>query len=90
MQDRQEKAAQADIIVEKLDSTLTHTEQVQAAEEIAEHKAQLIYNNSRDPSDRFRIVGTQMDTAQTAMVPGTMGCFASYNANLIPYSATCQ
>ncbi len=43
MQDQQEKAAQADIAVEKLDSTLTEKQQRSAAEEIAAGAAQLIY-----------------------------------------------
>ena len=43
MQDQQEKAAEARIQVEKLDSTLTHTEAEAAAEDIASGMAQLIY-----------------------------------------------
>ena len=43
MQDQQLKAAEADIVVEKLDSTLTGKQAEQAAEEIHDHQAQLIY-----------------------------------------------
>ncbi len=43
MQDQQEKAAEADIAVEKLDSTLTHLEANHAASDIHDHTAQLIY-----------------------------------------------
>ena len=43
MQDQQEKAADADIAVEKLDSTLTHKAQQAATNEIDQGIAQLIY-----------------------------------------------
>ncbi len=43
MQDQQEKAADASITVEKLDSTLRKSEAAQAQQEIASHQAQLIY-----------------------------------------------
>ena len=43
MQDQQQKAAEANIAVEKLDSTLTLRQQQCAADEIAENIAQLIY-----------------------------------------------
>ncbi len=43
MQDQQVKAEEADITVEKLDSTLTGKEAEQAAAEIRRHQAQLIY-----------------------------------------------
>ena len=43
MQDQQLKAEDADITVEKLDSTLTGKEAEHAAADIREHKAQLIY-----------------------------------------------
>ncbi len=43
MQDQQEKAAEADIAVEKLDSTLAASAALQAEQEIARHIAQLIY-----------------------------------------------
>jgi ATP-dependent DNA helicase RecQ len=43
MQDQQEKAEEAEIAVEKIDSTLTATEATQASEEIAEGRPQLIY-----------------------------------------------
>ena len=43
MQDQQEKAKAAEIVVEKLDSTLTHREVITAAEEIDRGEAQLIY-----------------------------------------------
>ncbi len=47
-------------------------------------------NNSHSATQRFRIVGTQVDSIGTPTVAGTQACFASYNANLVPYSATCQ
>ena len=43
MQDQQDKAEHADIAVEKLDSTQTSREKIHAAEDIADHTAQLIY-----------------------------------------------
>ena len=43
MQDQQDKAEHADIAVEKLDSTQTSREKITAAEDIADHTAQLIY-----------------------------------------------
>ncbi len=43
MQDQQDKAEHADIAVEKLDSTQTSREKITAAEDIADHSAQLIY-----------------------------------------------
>lgn len=43
MQDQQEKAADADIVVEKLDCTQRKAQALQAEREIAEHEAQLIY-----------------------------------------------
>ena len=43
MQDQQLKAEEADIVVEKLDSTLTGKQAEQAAAEIDDHEAQLIY-----------------------------------------------
>ncbi len=43
MQDQQDKAEHADIAVEKLDSTQTSCEKIHAAEDIADHTAQLIY-----------------------------------------------
>jgi ATP-dependent DNA helicase RecQ len=43
MQDQQEKAAEADIVVEKVDSTLTKAEQEEAEELIDEGEAQLVY-----------------------------------------------
>ena len=43
MQDQQDKAVEAHIMVEKLDSTLTHRQAVHASEDIAHHDAQLIY-----------------------------------------------
>jgi ATP-dependent DNA helicase RecQ len=43
MQDQQEKAAEAEIVVEKLDSTLRKSEAAQAEQEIREHEAQLVY-----------------------------------------------
>ena len=47
-------------------------------------------NNSHSATQRFRIVGTQVDSIAAPTVAGTQGCFASYNANLVAYSATCQ
>ncbi len=44
MQDQQEKAAEAEVVVEKLDSTLRKAEAEAAAREIAEGSAQLIYS----------------------------------------------
>ena len=43
MQDQQEKASDAEIVVEKLDSTLRRSQLTQAEQEIADHEAQLIY-----------------------------------------------
>ncbi len=43
MQDQQHKAEDADIVVEKLDSTLTGKQAHEAADEISHHQAQLIY-----------------------------------------------
>ncbi len=43
MQDQQDKAEHAEIAVEKLDSTQTSREKIHAAEDIADHTAQLIY-----------------------------------------------
>ncbi len=43
MQDQQDKAESAHIVVEKLDSTLTHREAAHVAEDIKQHAAQLIY-----------------------------------------------
>lgn len=47
-------------------------------------------NNSHNPTQRFRIVGTQADSIAAPTVAGTQACFASYNANLVAYSPTCQ
>ena len=55
MQDQQDKAAEAHITVEKLDSTLTHKQAAHAAEDIATHEAQLIYcTPERLETDEFR------------------------------------
>ena len=43
MEDQREKAEQAEIVVEKMDSTLTVAEKREATEEIEDGKAQLIY-----------------------------------------------
>jgi ATP-dependent DNA helicase RecQ len=43
MQDQQQKAAEADVVVEKLDSTLRKSEAEQAVQQIAQREAQLIY-----------------------------------------------
>jgi ATP-dependent DNA helicase RecQ len=52
MQDQQEKAAEAEITVEKLDSTLRKSEAEQAAQEIASGEAQLIYVTPERLSDQ--------------------------------------
>ena len=43
MQDQQEKAAEADVVVEKLDSTIKYAASEKAHHDIANHSAQLIY-----------------------------------------------
>ena len=43
MQDQQQKASDADVTVDKLDSTITKRQQDHAHQDIAEHKAQLLY-----------------------------------------------
>ena len=40
---------------------------------------------------RFRIVGSEVDAfAAQAVVPGTLGCFATYNVLLAPYTSACH
>ncbi len=51
MQDQQEKAAQADVVVEKLDSTARRADREQAHRDIAENSAQLIYVTPEKLSD---------------------------------------
>lgn len=50
----------------------------------------LFSNNSRDPGIRFRIVGSQVNQFSTNVTPSSQGCFASFNADLVPYSPNCQ
>ncbi|WP_419804867.1 hypothetical protein [Terriglobus sp.] len=47
-------------------------------------------DNNADPTDRFRVVGTQVVSAGGNVPPGVLGCFGSYTYNLIPLNANCQ
>ena len=76
MQDQQEKAAEADIAVEKIDSTLHAAEARQAREEIEEGEAQLVYVTPERLEDR--------EFVQSLVDAGGVSLFVVDEAHCIP------
>ena len=42
------------------------------------------------PGSRFAVVGSEVDSFNPNSIAAYQACFASYNANLVPYSTSCQ
>jgi hypothetical protein len=49
-------------------------------------------NLYRDPTVRMKVIGTEVDSFQinAGTSPATLACFATYNANRVPYSHACN